>query len=160
MRGFNQRLAAALEECRDVSAVEKLLDPDPLRYMWVDEGAGRLGEFLDRAGEALAAAGKLPGHTRVHGQPLPAAAAAARPCVAVSPRGDLVSAWVEWHKDRGEQVMAAVRDAGGRSAEAVNLSGVPGRLLPAHRRVRPGGTGLGVLLPGGTGGGGGVGVPA
>ncbi|MGH3437791.1 MAG: hypothetical protein ACRDRN_15145, partial [Sciscionella sp.] len=58
---FNRRLATAIEECRDVSAVEKLLDPDPLRYMWVDEGGGRLAEFLRCGDEALAAAQPLPG---------------------------------------------------------------------------------------------------
>ncbi|MDT7664714.1 MAG: hypothetical protein QOD04_4270, partial [Pseudonocardiales bacterium] len=68
---FNRRLAAAIDECRDVSEVEKLIDPDPLRYMWVDEGGGRLGEFLQRGDRALSAARVLPGWQRGHGREVP-----------------------------------------------------------------------------------------
>lgn len=124
--GFNRRLAAAIEECRDVSTVEKLLEPDPLRYMWVDEGGGRLGEFLAAADEALAAAPPLPGQRRVSGVPVAGTSAAARPCVAASARGDLVFTWVEWEKGAGEQVVASLVPAGGPPGEPVVLSGPPG----------------------------------
>src|SRR5579875_3161849 len=70
---FNRRLAGAIDECRDISATEKLLDPDPLRYMWVDEGGGRLREFIGRADEALAGAERLPEHRRLTGGLLPGA---------------------------------------------------------------------------------------
>lgn len=122
---FNRRLAAAIEECRDVSGVEKLLDPDPLRYMWVDEGAGRVGEFLDRGGEALSAAPILPGRRRVRGRPVPGAVGAARPCLAVSPRGDRLCTWVEWRKESGERVLAVVGSEDGRFGGPVALSGAP-----------------------------------
>ena len=123
--GFNRRLAAAIEECRDVSEVEKLLDPDPLRYMWVDEGAGRLGEFLRRGDEALSAAGVLPGQRRVPGQPVASGAAAARPSVAASSAGDLVWTWVEWRREVGETVVAVLAGPGGQSGQPVTLSGEP-----------------------------------
>ncbi|MGH3493232.1 MAG: hypothetical protein ACRDRL_17710, partial [Sciscionella sp.] len=95
---FNARLARAIEECRDVSGVEKLLDPDPLRYMWVDEGGGRLAEFLQRGAEALATAARLPGQRRIAGRVVPGTRAAARPSVAVSQRGETLHTWVEWEK--------------------------------------------------------------
>ncbi|HEY0577997.1 MAG TPA: DUF3604 domain-containing protein [Pseudonocardia sp.] len=122
---FNRRLAAAIEQCRDVSGVEKLLDPDPLRYMWVDEGVGRLGGFLRRADEALAAATPLPGQRRVSGQDVSSGAAAARPAVATSPAGDLVWTWIQWRKDMGETVLASLAGSGGQSGPPVVLSGTP-----------------------------------
>ncbi|MGH3438684.1 MAG: DUF3604 domain-containing protein, partial [Sciscionella sp.] len=103
--------------------VEKLLDPDPLRYMWVDEGGGRLAEFLRCGDEALAAAQPLPGQYRAHARTVPGTVAAARPSVAASPRGDLLHTWVEWQKDVGEYVMAARQVAGGESGEPQVLSG-------------------------------------
>jgi hypothetical protein len=122
---FNRRLAAAIDECRDVSEVEKLIDPDPLRYMWVDEGGGRLSEFLHRGDRALSAARVLPGWQRGHGREVPGTVAAARPCVAASPAGDLLWTWVEWRKDIGETVVAARRPAAGEIGEPVLLSGTP-----------------------------------
>ncbi|HTF54865.1 MAG TPA: DUF3604 domain-containing protein [Pseudonocardia sp.] len=122
---FNRRLAAAIEACRDVSGVEKVLDPDPLRYMWVDEGVGRLGEFLRRADEALAAATTLPGQRRVPGQNVSSGAAAARPAVAASPTGDLVWTWVQWRKDVGETVLASLAGPDGQPGPPAVLSGTP-----------------------------------
>jgi Protein of unknown function (DUF3604) len=123
---FNRRLAGAIDECRDISATERLLDPDPLRYMWVDEGGGRLREFIRRADEALSAARKLPGHRREGGQVVPGSVAAARPSVAVSPRGGVLHAWVEWEKGSGEQVVAVLRAPDGTPGDAVAVSGPPG----------------------------------
>jgi hypothetical protein len=120
---FNGRLAGAIEECRDVSGVEKLLEPDPLRYMWVDEGGGRIAEFLRRGDEALAAAQPQPGHHRVHGERVGGTMAAARPCVAASRAGELLHTWVEWEKDAGEYVVAALQPASGEPGEAAVLSG-------------------------------------
>jgi hypothetical protein len=122
---FNRRLAAAIEECRDISAMEKLLDPDPLRYMWVDEGGGRLREFMRRADEALAAAQPLTGHRRDRGRLVAGAVAAARPAIAASAAGELLHAWVEWREDVGEQVVAVVRAADGTAGEPVVVSGEP-----------------------------------
>ncbi|WP_028926816.1 DUF3604 domain-containing protein [Pseudonocardia acaciae] len=124
---FNRRLAAAIEECRDVSGVEKLLDPDPLRYMWVDEGAGHIGEFLRRGDEALAAAPKVAGQMRVSGHAVSddGSASAARPAVAASQDGHIVWAWVEWRKDVGETVVAALASPGEQPGEPVTLSGEP-----------------------------------
>lgn len=122
---FNRRLAAAVDDCRDVSVVEKLLDPDPLRYMWVDEGGGQLRTFLDAADDALTTAPTLPGHCRAGGTELPGGTAAARPSVAVSATGDLVCAWVEWREDAGEQVVAVHQPAGERPGMPVVLSGAP-----------------------------------
>ena len=122
---FNRRLAAAIDECRDVSEVEKLIDPDPLRYMWVDEGGGRLSEFLRRGDQALAAAEPMRGRQRARGEQVPGTLAAARPCVAASAAGDLLWTWVEWRKDIGETVVASLRDRSGKHGEPVVLSGTP-----------------------------------
>ena len=50
---FNRQMATAIEECHDISSVEEYLDPDPLRYMWVDEGQGQIGPTLDTAEKVL-----------------------------------------------------------------------------------------------------------
>ena len=39
---FNHRLAQAVEDCTDITDTVATLDPDPLRYMWVDEGDGQI----------------------------------------------------------------------------------------------------------------------
>ncbi|MFG3366877.1 DUF3604 domain-containing protein [Streptomyces sp. NPDC090032] len=123
---FNRRFAKAIDDGLDITEVEKLLDPDPLRYMWVDEGGGRLREFLDTADQALAGAGKLPGHQRRRGSLVPGSTSAARPSVAASADGDLVHTWIEWRKDVGECVVAALQPAGREVGESVTLSGNPG----------------------------------
>lgn len=103
---FNRRMAAAIDGCIDVTGVEALLDPDPLRYMWVDEGGGRIGEFLRRADRALAVASPLAGHRRVAGAAVHSARAAARPSVATTPDGQALYAWVTWERGVGERVVA------------------------------------------------------
>ncbi|TQS42109.1 DUF3604 domain-containing protein [Cryptosporangium phraense] len=109
---FNRRLAAAIDEGRDVSAVVALLDPDPLRYMWVDEGGGRLTDYLAAAGSALSAAPPLAGHRRVAGSSVGGEASAARPSVAVAEDGRTLHAWIEWEDGAGERVVARLdRDA-------------------------------------------------
>ncbi len=119
---FNRSMASAIEDGRDVSGVEALLDPDPLRYMWVDEGAGRLASFLEVATKALAGAPRLAGHQRPTGETVWSSGAAARPAVAASPIGQVLYAWVEWRKDEGDQVLALLD---GPEAEPVVLSGGP-----------------------------------
>lgn len=111
---LNQRIAAAIDDCRDVSGVEALLDPDPLRYMWVDEGGGRLPGFLGTAEQALAAAPLLAGQRRGHGDLVDTEGAAARPALAVRPDGRQLHCWLRWQQDAGEQVVAVFLDAAGR----------------------------------------------
>jgi hypothetical protein len=108
---FNRQLAAAIDDCRDTSEVTALLDPDPLRYMWVDEGAGRIPEFIHRAEAALSDAKRLDGHARTASRLVHDGGAAARPSVATGPGGRIVQAWVEWEKDIGEKVWAKIGDA-------------------------------------------------
>ncbi|MGP3963147.1 DUF3604 domain-containing protein [Nonomuraea sp. 3N208] len=103
---FNRRMATAIEDCRDVSGVEALLDPDPLRYMWVDEGGGRLTEFLERAEAVLSSAPRLDGHRRSAGGSVRASGTATRPSVATTPDGRVLHTWIEWEKDTGDRVMA------------------------------------------------------
>ena len=109
---FNRRMAAAIDECRDVSAVEALLDPDPLRYMWVDEGAGRIPEFLAGGDAALAQAPVLAGHQRTDSWAVPTTGPAARPSVATGPAGEVLRAWLEWVPGEGDRVLAARTDPG------------------------------------------------
>ena len=103
---FNHELADALDAGRDIRGVQALLDPDPLRYMWVDEGAGKVPAFLDQAGRALRAAPDLAGHDRVTGSPVSGADTAARPSVAVTADGHALFTWLEWTPDRGDRVVA------------------------------------------------------
>ncbi|MCW7945162.1 hypothetical protein AAW14_24905 [Streptomyces hygroscopicus] len=124
---FNRRLSEAIDACHDVSEVEALLDPDPMRYMWVDEGAGRLPEFIRAADEALERAPVLAGHRRAGSRAVGGSGAAARPAVAVAADGRVLHTWIEWEKDVGERVFAVV--AAGPEAEAdadpVALTGEP-----------------------------------
>lgn len=107
---FNRLMAQAIEDCRDVSSVEEILDPDPMRYMWVDEGGGRLTEYLAAAEAALDAAPPLAGHRRQPGRAVCRSRSAARPAVAAAPDGRVVHVWVEWQVDVGERIFAAVAD--------------------------------------------------
>ncbi|MDQ3324854.1 MAG: DUF3604 domain-containing protein [Actinomycetota bacterium] len=101
---FNARMADAIDRCRDVGAVEALLDPDPLRFMWVDEGAGRIPEFLADVDEALARAPGLPGHRRLGCADVAGGGAATRPSVATHTDGQVVYAWLEWEPGVGDRV--------------------------------------------------------
>ncbi|HEX6358050.1 DUF3604 domain-containing protein [Actinophytocola sp.] len=122
---FNRRMAAAIDDCQDVAGVEALLDPDPLRYMWVDEGDGRLPEFLRQADHALTTAPPLAGHRRVAGRPVRSTGAAARPSVATTPDGRVLYVWIEWERGVGERVVALLADGTGADGEPVVLSGAP-----------------------------------
>ncbi len=103
---FNRRMADAIDRCRDVGAVEALLDPDPLRFMWVDEGAGRIPEFLADADDALARAPTLAGHGRLDSVEVAGGGAATRPSVASHPDGQVLHAWLEWEPGVGDRVRA------------------------------------------------------
>ncbi|MBA2738570.1 MAG: DUF3604 domain-containing protein [Nocardioidaceae bacterium] len=103
---FNRRLADAIDDGRDVAPVDALLDPDPLRYMWVDEGAGRIPEFLTRADTALLQAPRLAGHRRADSSDIAGGDVATRPTVAVGPSGQVLHAWLEWEPGKGDRVMA------------------------------------------------------
>src|SRR4028119_453963 len=61
---FNRRMSDVINEGLDVRETESFLDPDPLRYMWVDEGQGRIGQVIGEAHELLNRATHLAGHTR------------------------------------------------------------------------------------------------
>ena len=122
---FNRAMASAIDDCRDVSAVGELLDPDPLRYMWVDEGAGRLPAFMAAADRALADAPRLEGHGRDPGTSVWSSGSAARPAVAAHPSGALLHAWVEWRGEQGDQVLALLAGPGHEAGEPVVLSGPP-----------------------------------
>ena len=122
---FNRRLADAIDDCRDVAAVEQLLDPDPLRYMWVDEGSGRIPEFLAHADEALAGAPRLAGHGRGDSRGVPTAGSgcrsAARPSVATDRAGRVLYAWLEWEPGAGDRVLALLADGPDRDGEPVPI---------------------------------------
>jgi len=136
---FNRALAGAGEQGHDLTGITRALDPDPLRYMWVDEGGGRIAEFLREGRRLLAEAPRLPGHRRVRGREVDECAFAARPSVAVAPDGSIVLAWIEWEEGVGERVVAALLDADGAPLlPAAPLSGAaadcfrPSVLFDAH----------------------------
>ncbi|WP_461071774.1 DUF3604 domain-containing protein [Streptomyces pseudoechinosporeus] len=122
---FNRRLAAAIDDCTDISAVVAVLDPDPLRYMWVDEGGGRLTEYLAAAERELSTAGRLAGHRRLPGRAVCAPRSAARPAVAAADDGRVLYAWIEWQDEVGERVVAALADGPGAEAVPVVLNDEP-----------------------------------
>ncbi|MER5214893.1 DUF3604 domain-containing protein [Streptomyces sp. NPDC002838] len=122
---FNRRLAAAIDACTDISAVVATLDPDPLRYMWVDEGGGRLTEYLAAGERELGAADRLAGHRRVPGRAVCGQRSAARPAVAAADDGRVLYVWIEWQEDVGERVVAALADGPGAEALPVVLDDEP-----------------------------------
>jgi len=99
---FNTRLADAIDAGVDVSATLQMLDPDPLRYMWVDEGQGRIAEVLARAGDVLDASPVSAGHRRSGMTPVPGSRRAARPSIAAAPDGSVLCCWVEWLPGEGD----------------------------------------------------------
>ncbi|MER5225492.1 DUF3604 domain-containing protein [Streptomyces flaveus] len=122
---FNRRLAAAIDDCTDISAVVAVLDPDPLRYMWVDEGGGRLTEYLTAAERELSTAGRLAGHRRLPGRAVCTPRSAARPAVAAANDGRVLYAWIEWQDEVGERVVAVLADGPGAEAVPVVLNDEP-----------------------------------
>lgn len=122
---FNRRLADAIERCVDLASAEALLDPDPMRYMWVDEGGGRLTQYLAAADAALAAAPRLPGHLREPGRAVCPPRSAARPAVATAPDGRVLHVWIEWQAGVGERVVAALANGPTGDAAAAVLGDEP-----------------------------------
>jgi hypothetical protein len=104
---FNHRLTVAVEECVDITATIAELDPDPLRYMWVDEGDGQIPAQLEKAAAVLEVAPRLVGQARGTAAVLPGSRNAARPNVATRGATTLV-AWLEWEEGRGDRLVAAL----------------------------------------------------
>jgi hypothetical protein len=106
--------AALLDAYRDgtsLAGVLATIDPDPARYMFVDEGRDTLRQQLTDAREALEAAPPIAGHRRLHGGEASGAHSASRPSIAASVTGEPVLAWLEWEDGVGEHVV--VSTAGG-----------------------------------------------
>lgn len=149
---FNHRLSRAVEDCLDITDTVGVLDPDPLRYMWVDEGDGQIPAQLARAGAVLDAAPRLSGQTRGAVRVIEASRAAARPSVAVHGDTTLVG-WLEWEEGRGDRLCAELSTAAGtrvttvvegpvdlfRPTAAITADGTPWLLFG-----RSGDTGVGV----------------
>ena len=115
---FNHRLVQAIESNLDITDTIAVLDPDPLRYMWVDEGDGQIPAQLAKAAAVLEHAPRLAGQNRGSARVLPDSQNAARPTVAVHGATMLV-AWLEWQEDRGDRLLAELQTAAGRSATIV-----------------------------------------
>lgn len=122
---LNRRLATAIDECVDLTMVQTILDPDPLRYMWVDEGGGRLAEYLAAADEALGAAPLLHGHRRFPSHAVCGPRSAARPAVAAASDGRVLHVWIEWEEGAGERVFVALADSPTAEAAPVALTTEP-----------------------------------
>jgi hypothetical protein len=114
---FNRRMADKIEAGVDVAATEAFLDPDPLRYMWVDEGQGRIEEVITKAHEILDSAPELAGHVRLAADVVQGSQRAGRPSVSEGPDGTRLTAWIEWVPDQGDVVQARL-EVGGSPAPA------------------------------------------
>ncbi len=131
---FNRAMSEAVNAGRDVRATEAYLDPDPMRYMWVDEGQGRIAEQIAGADRLLGGAPQLPGTARDGVEWVQESARAARPSIASAPDGTTLTAWLEWVPERGEVLRAGLQVPGSMDGPA-NAS-LPPRDDP--RRVRTG----------------------
>lgn len=105
---FSGELLDAADRGRDLREVIAHLDPDPVRYFFVDEGGGHIPERLARARELLAAAPPLPDHVRHAVRHVGGRGAAARPAVAAAADGRRLLAWIDWDAADGERVVATV----------------------------------------------------
>lgn len=112
VQAFNRQLVAAGEAGLDLSEVLDRLDPDPARYLWVDEGGGHLGELIERARTLLRVSPPLPGHVCYSTAPI-AAQSASRPTVATGLDGRLLVAWISWQPGAGDQIVAMMMDPDG-----------------------------------------------
>ena len=119
---FNRRMSDAINEGLDTSETEEFLDPDPLRYMWVDEGQGRIGRVITEAHELLARAPHLAGHQRRGVRVTEGSTRAARPSIATSAEGARLITWVEWIPGEGDVVQASYVGPG-RAEELTVVSG-------------------------------------
>ncbi|KQY63557.1 hypothetical protein ASD30_00640 [Nocardioides sp. Root140] len=121
---FNRRMADAIKASLDTLETERYLDPDPLRYMWVDEGQGQIPRVIAKAGELLASAPQITGHTRHEVDVVEGSRHAARPTLATGADGASLTAWIEWIPDRGDIVRTVFRQAGGGTREDVVSAGI------------------------------------
>jgi hypothetical protein len=115
---FNRRMAEAIDAGLDTGETTRFLDPDPLRYMWVDEGQGTIERVVGAADTMLARSPRLPGHQRGMARVVAGAQHAGRPSVAVGPDGTRLLAWLEWVPDRGDLVQAALLPPGTEPGDA------------------------------------------
>lgn len=106
---FNHRLAAAIDACLDTVPTVASLDPDPLRYMWVDEGAGQIPAQIARAAAILDEAAPLPGQRRQRAEAIADSHHAARPSVATG-AGRTLLTWLEWVDGEGDRLVARLDD--------------------------------------------------
>jgi PAS domain-containing protein len=115
---FNHRLAQAVADCLDITDTVAALDPDPLRYMWVDEGDGQIPTQLARAAAVLDAAPQLIGQTRGGVRVVEGSGNAARPSVATR-AGETLVGWLEWQPERGDRLLAELSTAAQRRVTTV-----------------------------------------
>lgn len=115
---FNARFAAAIDEAVDTREVERFLDPDPMRYMWVDEGQGRIAGIIGEAEKLLADALPLPGHRRVAATRIAGSLRASRPAIATAPDGGRLCCWTEWVPDQGDLLRIVMPGPGADLAAA------------------------------------------
>ncbi|HVH24222.1 MAG TPA: DUF3604 domain-containing protein, partial [Pseudonocardia sp.] len=134
---FNHRLAQAVEACVDIGATVAALDPDPLRYMWVDEGDGQIPAQLARAGAVLDAAPRLAGQARGAVRVVESSANAARPSVAAH-REDLLVGWLEWQEGRGDRLRAELTT--GTERRVTTVVGAPEDLFRPSAAITADGT--------------------
>ncbi|MGB7449142.1 MAG: DUF3604 domain-containing protein [Ornithinimicrobium sp.] len=111
---FNRRMSEAINAGLDVAQTEAALDPDPLRYMWVDEGQGRIQAQLSTADAVLSASPALPGRAREGVEWVAESARAARPSIATGPGSTSLTVWLEWVPERGEVLRSRWLGADGR----------------------------------------------
>ncbi len=109
---FNASMSAAINAGLDVTDTEAFMDPDPLRYMWVDEGQGKIAEHVEGGRAVLAAAPHLPGTPRESVQWIEESARAARPSIAAAADGCVLTTWMEWVPQQGEVLRVQLSQPG------------------------------------------------
>ncbi len=110
---FNRSVSDAINAGLDVTDTEAATDPDPLRYMWVDEGQGQIAAVIARAQAVLAASPALPVPARNGVTWVAESQQAARPSIAIAPDGTTLTTWIEWMPGKGDVLRAQLSGGSG-----------------------------------------------
>lgn len=123
---LSQELVAAVDRGVDVSPVIAQLDPDPLRYAFVTEGAEHLPTFLSNARRTLKECTEIAGAGHLEPTELLTDSPRYEPSVAVGAAGLVVMTYLQTVPGVGDRVMASVsRDSGRSWSSEACLSGDP-----------------------------------
>lgn len=138
---FSGKLAELGDAGYDLTGLADRLDPDPIRYIWVDEGREVLRQLTGSLSTDGAHLPRIEGFERVKGREIGGRATA--PAIAYDLAADeIVASWLRWLPGEGEVVMvgrAPAKDISGAWDEETAISGPPGDCYRPRVAIDPAG---------------------